>query len=107
MSRPATDFAPDDKVLYLGIPDSPVIRAAASRLTRGLLVAIDGPEKVRLSRREFRDLPNVMFVPGTPDEIPWRDGFFTRVIDYRNGNWPDPPKVAAEIARVTVRTHPV
>jgi hypothetical protein len=107
MSRPATDFTPDDKVLYLGIPDSAVIRAAASRLTRGVLVAIDGAEKVRLSRREFRDLPNVMFVPGTPGEIPWHDGFFTRVIDARDGNWPDPAKVAAEIARVTARAHPV
>jgi hypothetical protein len=103
MSRPATDFAPDDKVLYLGIPDSAVIRAAATRLTRGVLVAIDDAEKVRLSRREFRDLPNVMFVPGTPDEIPWRDGFFSRVIDTRAGDWPNPQRIAAEIERVTLR----
>jgi hypothetical protein len=101
MSRPATDFAPDDKVLYLGIPDPAAIRAAASQLTRGVLVAIGDPEEVGLSRREFRDLPNVMFVPGTPDEIPWRDGFFTRVVDTRDGDWPNPQRVAAEIARIT------
>jgi hypothetical protein len=106
MARPATDFAPDDKVLYLGIPDPAVVREAAARITRGVLVAIGDAEQVRASRREFRDLPNVMFVPGTPDEIPWRDGFFTRVIDTRDGNWPDPAKVAAEVARVTAEARP-
>lgn len=103
MPQPATDLAPDDKILYLGIPDSTVIRAAASRLTCGLIVAIGDAEKVREARREFRDLTNAMFVPGSPDEIPWRDGFFTRVVDTRDGDWPDPQRVAAEISRVVAR----
>jgi hypothetical protein len=103
MPHPAIDFAPDDQVLYLGIPDSAVIRDAASQLTRGVLVVIDDGERVRASRREFRDLTNVMFVPGTPGEIPWRDGFFTRVIDTRQGDWPNPHRVAAEITRITRR----
>ena len=37
-----------------------------------------------LYRRATRDLENVMFVATTPDEIPWPDGFFTRVIDTAN-----------------------
>src|SRR5690242_13927079 len=100
MSRPATEFASDDKVLYLGIPDAATVRAAAARLSRGILVAMDGAAKVREARREFRDLSNVMFVPGTPDEIPWQDAFFTRVIDTHDGDWPDPQRVAAEVKRV-------
>jgi len=105
MPPPATDFAPDDKVLFLGIPDPAVVREAASRLTRGILVAIGDAEQVRAARREFRDLTNVMFVPGTPDQIPWQDGFFTRVIDNREGDWSNPQRVAAELKRVVTRHH--
>ncbi len=103
MSHPATDLAPDDKVLYLGVPDAEAVREFAARLSRGVLVAIDEPEKIGSARREFRDLMNVMFVPGTPDEIPWQDGFFTRVIDTRQGDWPNAQRVAAEVARVLAR----
>jgi hypothetical protein len=107
MSLQATDFSSGDKVLYLGIPAPAVVREIAARLTGGILVAIGDADEVRTSRREFCDLLNVMFVPGTPDEIPWQDGFFSRVIDTRDGNWPDPAKVAAEIARVTARARSV
>jgi hypothetical protein len=103
MSLPAIDFAPDDKVLYLGIPDAVTIRTAAGRLSAGLLVAIDEGDQVRAARHEFRDITNVMFVPGTPDEIPWQDGFFTRVIDTRGGGWPNPQRVRAEVERVVAR----
>ncbi len=105
MPDPATDLAPDDKVLSLGIPDSALVRAIAARLSRGVLVALDESEAVRAARREFRDLTNVMFVPGTPDEIPWQDGFFTRVVDTRNGEWARPQNVAAELKRVSTRRH--
>jgi len=105
MPQPAIDFAPDDKVLYLGIPDSAVIRAAAARLTRGILVAMDDAARVRAARREFHDFTNVMFVPGLPDEIPWKDGFFTRVVDSRAGDWPNPQRVAAELKRVAAERH--
>jgi hypothetical protein len=100
MPQPGIEFAADDKVLFLGIPDVAVIRGVAARLTRGVLVAIDDAERVRAARREFRDLANAMFVPGSPDEIPWQDGFFTRVIDTREGDWPNPRRVAEEMRRV-------
>ena len=50
--------------------------------------------------RALCDLENVMVVPGTPDELPWRDGFFTRIID-TVGNWPEAEKVRRELERVT------
>jgi hypothetical protein len=46
-----------------------------------------------------------MFVPGLPDEIPWKDGFFTRVVDSRAGDWPNPQRVAAELKRVAAERH--
>jgi ubiquinone/menaquinone biosynthesis C-methylase UbiE len=91
---------PEDRVLLLGIPEAAVVAALARCLTRGLLVAIGEDGAVRLARKAARDLDNVMFVPGPPDELPWRDGFFTVVID-AVGEWPDPEKVRREIARVT------
>src|SRR5947209_9955796 len=100
MSQPETEFAPDDKVLFLGIPDAAAVRHAAARLKCGLLVAISDAEQVRAARREFNDVTNAMFVPGTPDDIPWQDGFFTRVIDTRDGDWPNPERVSVEVKRV-------
>jgi hypothetical protein len=96
----ATDLNPDDKVLILGIPDPDFVREAAARLTAGILVAIGDGESVRAARRQFRELVNVMFMPGSPHEIPWHDRFFTKVIDTRAGEWPNPDRVAAEILRV-------
>ena len=49
--------------------------------------------------RATRDQLNVMFQPGSPEEIPWQDGYFTRVIDL-DCNWAYPDKTAGEIARV-------
>jgi hypothetical protein len=94
------DLRPDDRVLLLGIPDPRVIAEAAARLSQGVLVALGEEERVREARRAARDLHNVMFVPGTPDEIPWDDGFFTRVVDLV-GHWPSPDRVRLEIERVT------
>jgi hypothetical protein len=91
---------PDDRVLLIGIPDFAVIAECARRLERGILVAMGEDEAVRQARKAARHLENVMFVPGAPDEIPWRDGFFTRVIDLV-GDWPEPERVRSEIARVT------
>ena len=82
----ATDVREDDRVLFIGIPTAAVVRAFAARLSSGALVAIGTDDEVRLARREFRDLLNVMFVPAAPDENPWQDGYFTVVIDTR----PDP-----------------
>lgn len=100
-----TGLQPDDRVLIVGIPDPGVVSDIARRLTRGLLVTIGGDDDVRAARKAARHLDNVMFVPGSPDELPWRDGFFTVAID-TVGHWPDGEKVAKEIARVTAPRAP-
>ena len=94
--------APDDRVLFLAIPEISVIREMAAGLERGLIVVLGSDDEVRAARRECTGLENVMLVPATPDDIPWRSGFFTQVIDPR-GQWPDPEKVAREVARVSSR----
>jgi SAM-dependent methyltransferase len=90
---------PNDRVLLLSIPEPAVVAEIAARLSAGVVVGLGGDEEVRAARRAARDLENVMFVPAPPEEIPWRDGFFTKVIDWRGG-WQNPEQVAREVARV-------
>ena len=94
------EVRPDDRVLILGIPEPAALREMALRLISGVVVALGEDEAVAEARRAHRDLANVMCIRATPDEIPWRDSWFTRVIDLREGDWPDPDKVAREIRRV-------
>ncbi len=68
-----------------------------------MVVAIGEADAVREARRQAAGLDNVMFVPGSPDELPWGDGFFSRVIDLV-GSWPDPERVRREVARVTANS---
>ena len=91
---------PDERILILGIPEPALIAELARLLTGGLLVAIGAATDVGPARKAAREFDNVMFVPGTPGELPWRDGFFTRVIDM-GAAWPNPERVAREIQRVT------
>ena len=78
--------------------DSFVERLAA-RLTQGLVVVLGSDDEVSQGRRAYSHLENVMFVAASPENIPWQDGFFTRVLDPA-GLCVDSPKVAMEMARV-------
>jgi hypothetical protein len=83
MLNPA-DLRPEDRILLLGIPDPEVVAGIAGRLTGGLLVAMGDAAEVRAARAAARDCENVMFVVFDGPHIPWRDGFFTQIIDLRN-----------------------
>ena len=72
----------DDRVLLLAIPEPAVVANLAAQLTRGLLVAIGSAGEIADARVAARDLENVMFVPAAPEEIPWRDRFFTKAIAF-------------------------
>ena len=73
------DPAPNDHILLLSI-DMPLVVFLAERLTNGLLVGLAGADAVAEARKATRDLQNVMFHPGSADEIPFRDGFFQKVV---------------------------
>ncbi len=92
-------LSPDDRVLLLGAPEASVALRLAGRLSRGLLVILCGAEEVAAGRQIMRDADNVMFVPLEDNLIPWRDGFFTVVVDLR-GQWPNAAAMEREIARV-------
>ncbi len=91
---------PDERILFLGLPDAAIVAAVSRVASAGEVVVMGHGEVVCEGRRAFRDLDNVMVTPGSPDELPWRDGFFTRVIDTVR-DWPDAAKVRREVERVT------
>ncbi len=90
---------PDDRILLLSIPHIALIRELSARLTAGLVVGLGEGDEVYEARRQVADRVNVMFHPGPPEEIPFRDAFFSKVIDLRC-RWRDPARAALETARV-------
>lgn len=82
MPDPQTPPRIDDRVLLLAIPEPSIVASLSAQLTRGLLVALGSDEEIAAARAAARDLDNVMFVPAAPEEIPWRDRFFTKAIAF-------------------------
>ena len=70
----------DDRLLLLWIPAAEDVGRLAARLPQGLLVAMGAEDDVRAGRRASSQVGNIMFVHGTTDEIPWRDGMFTVIV---------------------------
>src|SRR5262245_55748149 len=77
------EIRPNERILFLEISDIAVIIDFARRAPNGAVVGLGDADGVRGARRAAADLDNVMFVPATPDDIPWRDGFFTLVVETR------------------------
>jgi hypothetical protein len=66
-----------------------------------LVVVLGTNDEVSEGRRHYASLDNVMFVAASAEEIPWQDGFFTRVLDPL-GRWTASKQAALEVARVSV-----
>jgi SAM-dependent methyltransferase len=92
----ALDLTPSDQVLLLDVTDLELVAAVARQVTDGLVVGLGEPDFVFLARRATRELDNVMFHSTTPDEIPFRDGFFTVVVCGTTGE----AGVSREVQRV-------
>ena len=91
-----------ESVLDVGCGAGWLLRLLAERVTEGRVVGMDvSDEMVRHARRNCLDLPQVMAVPGSVDEIPWENDFFTKVISVESAYyWPDPAAGLREIFRV-------
>jgi len=76
-----------DRALVLGLAhcSSARLREWAVALTDGFLVGIGEDDAVHRARRELSDLENVMFTPGSRAEIPWKEVFFTAILDAEGG----------------------
>ena len=90
---------PDDRVLFLSIPPPRIAEQTAISVPRGIVVILADREQIYDTRARLAHLENVMVVPATPDEIPWQDGFFSRIVDALDLVNQD-PQIAREVKRV-------
>ncbi|MBI3694697.1 MAG: class I SAM-dependent methyltransferase [Acidobacteria bacterium] len=69
---------PHDRILDLGCGDGASTRRLARRAVHGLALGVDpSDDNVRQARRLSVEIENVMFVQGSPEEIPWQNDFFS------------------------------
>lgn len=88
-----------DRVLFLTIPDPALAREFAAVLSSGLAAGIGEREGLYDIRRALAGVENAMFTPGSPDEIPWQECFFSWILD-TTGGWRLDGAAAREIHRV-------
>jgi hypothetical protein len=96
---PLSSFSEQDRVLFLTPPEDTFLQNLAARLTHGLVVILGSDDEISLGRRKHAALDNVMFLAASAEDIPWQDGFFTKVLDPA-GRWADSRKAAQEITRI-------
>lgn len=89
----------DDKVLFLDIPSPTELVPLARCLPAGCLVALGSRDQVDEARRILAEFDNAMFIDASPEEIPWREYFFTKVVVPPHFE-PLTSRAAAEVHRV-------
>ena len=89
-----------DRVLHLGCGDGAATRDFARRASSGLALGVDlSDDTVRLARRLSVEIENLMFITGSPEQVPWQEGFFSLVV--AEAPLVDWTRAAREIFRVT------
>ena len=97
------ELSPDERILDLGCGDGWASRLLSPLCPEGAIVGVDiSDEMIRLAREKSVNYENVLFVPGSAEEIPWAEAYFTRVISVESAYyWPSLEAAAREIFRVT------
>lgn len=75
-----TALRSDDRVLFLAIPSEAELANIARILMRGVVVALGNDSEVEEGRRTMADWDNVLFLSASPDRIPWRSAYFTKIM---------------------------
>ena len=89
----------DDRVLLLAIPSRADLAVIARVLMGGVLVALGNAEEVDAARQSMADFENVMFLNASPEQIPWRDAYFTKILV--------PPHLASLLPHIAPELHRV
>ncbi|MGF1665084.1 MAG: class I SAM-dependent methyltransferase [Acidimicrobiia bacterium] len=94
------DLDPGHVVLDIGCGPGAAVRTVAGSVARAVGVDRSGP-MIEIARRRSQDLPNVEFVVGAAEELPFPDGDFDRVWTIHSfHHWEDPARGIAEVLRV-------
>ncbi len=93
---------PRDRCLELGCGEGWASRLLAQLVPEGSVVGLDiADEMVRNARAKSADCENLMFLLGEAEDIPWQDGFFSKVLCVESFYYyEDPEKALREIYRV-------
>lgn len=93
---------PDERILDLGCGDGWACRMLAPLCPEGAIVGIDvSDEMVSLARQKSTDFDNLLFAPGSAEEIPWAEDYFTSLISVESAYfWPSLEAAAREMFRV-------
>jgi ubiquinone/menaquinone biosynthesis C-methylase UbiE len=96
------NIAPADRILDIGCGTGWLCRRLASVAADGQVVGLDVSDAmVERARQSSAGVANAEFLVGAAEQIPWQDGFFTKVISVESSYyWPDPPRGLKEIFRV-------
>ena len=81
MDLDGLDVDPDERILLTSLPSLDVVRRLAGRLENGIIAALAEGEEMYAARRELAGLENVLVTPGSAEDIPWKDEFFSLVAD--------------------------
>ena len=105
ITRPAVELmqlTPADTILDVGCGSGWLSRILAARVPQGRVAGMDiSDEMIRRAREQSAAFPNVEFLVGAVDAIPWQADFFTHAISVESSYyWPDPAKGIREIHRV-------
>lgn len=107
--RPVTEkvvermqLSPDDRILDVGCGDGWACRLLSQLAPDGAVVGIDvADEMISLARARSLEMDNILFTPGSAEEIPWAEDYFSRVLSVESAYyWHSPEKAAREIFRV-------
>ena len=97
------ELGPSERILDIGCGEGWTCRLLSSHCPEGAIVGIDvSDEMIRLARRKSPEQGNALFTPGSAEEIPWAEGYFTRVICVESAYyWHSVEAAIREIFRVT------
>jgi len=97
------DLQPHERILEIGCGEGWASRLLSARVPEGAVVGIDiADELIGSARARSLDHQNLLFAPGSVEEIPWAEDYFTRVLSVETAYyWHSPDLAAREIFRVT------
>ncbi len=97
------DLQSDDRILEIGCGEGWAARLLSVRAPEGAVVGIDlADELIASARARSSDHHNILFAPGSAEEIPWAEDYFTRVLSVESASyWHSPESAVREIFRVT------
>ena len=101
MDLDSLDLDPNERILLVTAPPPDVIRRLAARLEDGIVVLLAEGEELYRLRRELASIENVLVAPGSAEDIPWKDEFFSLVVD-QPGNRAPSEAAQAETVRALV-----